>query len=318
MPKSILIDCDAGIDDAQALFLALSSPEVNVVAITVVHGNVLTKQVAVNVLRILRVVERLDIPVYVGSETSILGHERRHDDEPYHGWDGLGDSPDPEAVDESLINPEPASAAIVRICREYRDSLTLVCLGPLTNVATAIRLDPALGQRIQHCVIMGGNYYGRGNSTVCSEFNFSCDPEAARIVLTQLGCPITVVGMEVCYDNAIAWGDYDSLRKTPSKINNFLKRIEKKPFEKYRTNQIEWPRYIPCDEFAMAVVIDESAIVKESKEVFATVEVKGEYTYGMMVVDWSKILKRSNNVRIITKVDNKEFLKMLYRPVNWK
>ncbi|XP_062571979.1 uncharacterized protein LOC134233934 [Saccostrea cucullata] len=166
MPKSILIDCDAGIDDAQALFLALSSPEVNVVAITVVHGNVLTKQVAVNVLRILRVVERLDIPVYVGSETSILGHERRHDDEPYHGWDGLGDSPDPEAVDESLINPEPASAAIVRICREYRDSLTLVCLGPLTNVATAIRLDPALGQRIQHCVIMGGNYYGKSNQTI--------------------------------------------------------------------------------------------------------------------------------------------------------
>ncbi|XP_048776665.2 nucleoside hydrolase-like isoform X2 [Ostrea edulis] len=258
------------------------------------------------------------IPVYVGSETSILGNERSHEDKPYHGWDGLGDSPDPEPVDESLIKDEPASTAIVRICRENEGNLTLVCLGPLTNVASAIRMDPTLGQRIQQCVIMGGNYYGKGNTTVCSEFNFFCDPEAARIVLTQLRAPVTVVGMELCYDNALSWEDYDTLRSRTSKVNEFMKRIEKQPFEKIRMNQLEWPRYIPCDEFAMAVVINESAVVRESKEVFATVEVKGEYTYGMMVVDWTKILRKPSNVKLVTEIDNEEFFKMLRQCVNWK
>lgn len=123
MSKSILIDCDAGIDDAQALFLALCSPEVNVIAITVVQGNVLPKQVSVNVLRILRVADRLDIPIYVGSDKSLLDIDRPHDDNPYHGRDGLGDSPDPEPIDESLIKAETASNAIVRLCREHQGFL---------------------------------------------------------------------------------------------------------------------------------------------------------------------------------------------------
>eukprot|EP00105_Crassostrea_gigas_P035101 XP_019919249.1 PREDICTED: probable uridine nucleosidase 2 [Crassostrea gigas] len=317
MSKSILIDCDAGIDDAQALFLALCSPEVNVIAITVVQGNVLPKQVSVNVLRILRVADRLDIPIYVGSDKSLLDIDRPHDDNPYHGRDGLGDSPDPEPIDESLIKAETASNAIVRLCREHQGSLTLVCLGPLTNVATALRQDPSLGKNLQHCVIMGGNYYGKGNMTVCSEFNFFSDPEAAKIVLTQLEGPITVIGMDPCYENALTWKEYDKLRETKSKVNDFLRRIEEKLFQKLRTD-MGWEKYVPCDEFAMAVVINESAIVTEFKEVYATVEVKGEYTYGMMVVDWGRMLKRPNNVRLVTKFDNEEFLKMLYRPVNWK
>jgi inosine-uridine nucleoside N-ribohydrolase len=97
-----------------------------------------------------------------------------------------------------------------------------------------------------------------------------------------------------------------------------MKRIEKKPFEKIRQKPLEWPRYTPCDEFAMAVVINESAIVQESEEVYATVEVKGEYTYGMMVIDWFKILRKPSNVKIVTKVDQKEFFKMLCQCVGWK
>lgn len=112
--------------------------------------------------------------------------------------------------------------------------------------------------------------------------------------------------------------EYDKLREKKSKVNDFMRRIEEKPFQKLRANSMDWERYVPCDEFAMAVVINESAVVTEFKEVYATVEVKGEYTYGMMVVDWGRMLKRPNNVRLVTKIDNEEFMKMLYRLINWK
>lgn len=112
--------------------------------------------------------------------------------------------------------------------------------------------------------------------------------------------------------------EYDKLREAKSKVNDFMRRIEEKPFQKLRSNFTDWERYVPCDEFAMAVVINESAVVTEFKEVYATVEVKGEYTYGMMVVDWRRMLKRPNNVRLVTKIDNEKFMKMLYRPIHWK
>ena len=111
--------------------------------------------------------------------------------------------------------------------------------------------------------------------------------------------------------------EYDNLRKRRSKVNDFMRRIEEKLFTKLRASP-EWPKYVPCDEFAMAVVINESAIVREFQEVYVTVEVKGEYTYGMMVVDWLNMLKKPSNVRLVTKIHSDEFLKMLYRTADFK
>ncbi|XP_033731626.1 pyrimidine-specific ribonucleoside hydrolase RihA-like isoform X2 [Pecten maximus] len=304
--KMLIIDTDGGIDDAQAIFMMLDSTEYDVIALTCVRGNSGVEQVVCNVLKILRAADKLNIPVFPGTAFSILGQKEIKNS--YQGDDGLGDCPSIEEPDVSIVQKEAATDAIIRLTKEHPGEITLMCIGPLTNLATALKMDPDFGSRLRDCFIMGGNYYGKGNITVSAEFNFHSDPEAAYIALEQVRCPTTLVGWEVCEENGPTWDQYHELRRFPGKRNKFLKAIEQKPVA-YSIEQ-GW-NYSPADEFLAACMLCPSEVVLETKHVYATVELGGKFTYGQMVVDWNKVLKKNPNLTIVTKIDKKAFYTVL-------
>ncbi|XP_060069868.1 nucleoside hydrolase-like [Ylistrum balloti] len=304
--KKLVIDTDGGIDDAQAIFIMLDSNVYDVIGITCVRGNSGVEQVARNVLKILRAANRLNVPVFSGGPFSILGEKAIKNS--YQGDDGLGDCPSIQEPDVSVLQTETATDAMIRLTKELPGEITLMCIGPLTNLATALKVDPDFGSRLRDCFIMGGNYYGKGNITVSAEFNFHADPEAAYIALEQVGCPTTLVGWEVCEENGPTWDQYHQLRSFPGKRNQFLKAIEDKPVA-FSIKQ-GW-NYSPADEFLAACMVDPSHVVMETKRVYATVELGGKFTYGQMVVDWNKVLKRDPNLTIVTKIDKNEFFNIL-------
>ncbi|XP_052806824.1 inosine-uridine preferring nucleoside hydrolase-like isoform X2 [Mya arenaria] len=308
--RKLLIDTDAGVDDAQAILMALKYPDVDVIGITCVAGNADAMQVGKNVLRVLQVVNRLDIPVYIGCNEPLLGDKKETSD--YHGSDGFGDVPDPEAPDDSLLESEHAVNALMRLSKKQEGELSLVCLAPLTNIAMAIRMDPGIGSRLKHCYIMGGNHHGKGNMTVAAEFNFYFDPEAAYVVLNQLKAPITIVTWETCMEHSIPWDNFMALKKCYCKttVGKFVSMLEenviKSFYQTLRDSGID-KNYEVVDQFAMAAAIFDDVIISQEL-VYSTVELTSGLCRGQMVVDWSNVLKRNPNVNVVLKIDMNKIL----------
>src|SRR5260370_964890 len=187
-PSRVIIDTDPGVDDALALLLAMRSPELRIEAITAVAGNVPSELTLPNALRMVEVGGRTDIPVAAGAKAPLL---RRLVTAAYaHGENGLGGAVFPEPRTHPV--KEPASEVICQIARKFPGEVTLLTIGPLTNIATALKMDPEVAGMIRALVMMGGSLSG-GNVTPAAEFNIYVDPEAARI-LFQSGIPITMVG----------------------------------------------------------------------------------------------------------------------------
>ncbi|KAL4225736.1 hypothetical protein ACF0H5_016425 [Mactra antiquata] len=298
MDRKIIIDCDPGNDDAMAILMALSYNDIDIIAISCVEGNTVVKQCGINALRVLQAADRMDIPVFVGCDSPLLGE--RKSSSPYHGHDGLGNVPDPSAPDESFIQQEHAITALIRLSKQYQDDVHLVAIGPLTNVAMAIRMDSKFGTRFKSCNIMGGNYQGVGNVTPCGEFNFYFDPEAAYVVLNQLKCPITIVPWETCVQHAISFETHTKHRSFNTKKAKLMKAVDKHSVDHVLAKGHN--NFIPADEALMACFLN-SDVIKNSIHMYATVETKGEYTSGQMVIDWRKHLNKQANVTIVTDLD---------------
>src|SRR3989441_4303948 len=187
-PFRVIIDTDPGVDDALALLLAMRSPELKIEAITPVAGNVPLELSLPNALRMVEIAGRTDIPVAVGARAPLV---RRLVTAAYaHGENGLGGAVFPEPKIKAVA--EPASEIIRSIVRKYPGEVTLLTIGPLTNVAAALNSDPELAGMVRKLVMMGGSLSG-GDIKPAAEFNVYLDPEAARIVF-QPGIPVTMGG----------------------------------------------------------------------------------------------------------------------------
>ncbi|XP_046376263.2 probable uridine nucleosidase 2 [Haliotis rufescens] len=306
--RKFIIDTDAGIDDAQAILMCLAASDVDVVALTTVKGNATAAQVTSNLLRLLKAADRLEIPIYRGCEDMLLGWEKP-DEYNYHGKDGFGDVPDPDPPSRDRIQAKHAVQALIDITKQYPGEISLVALGPLTNISMAIRMDNQFGSRLKDCFIMGGNYKGEGNVTPSGEFNFYSDPEAAYIVLNSLGCPITLTCWELCLDCFFPWEVHEELRSFPSAKCELMKTLELAIVTECKK---EDRKYEMADEMAMACALDNDVITK-SHDVYATVELHGHMTRGQMVVDWRKVLARKPNVRLVVEMDKAMLKKMLLK-----
>ncbi len=190
-PARVIIDTDPGVDDALALLFAMSSPELKIEGITPVAGNVPLDLTLPNALRMVEAAGRTDIPVAAGSPEPLV--RRLVTAEYAHGKNGLDGAVFPEPKIKPIA--EPAAEFIRRVVRKYPGEVTLIPIGPLTNIATAVRLDSELPKLVRGITLMGGSLSG-GNITPAAEFNIYVDPEAARIVF-QSGIPITMVGLDV-------------------------------------------------------------------------------------------------------------------------
>lgn len=191
--RKVIIDCDPGIDDTLALSLAVKSPDIEVVAITVVCGNVPADIGTQNVLKCLERCDRLDIPVYQGMEKPLKQPFISAQDT--HGMDGLGETNFPMILRKQA---EPLHA--VDFLADYfkeKTNTSVIALGPLTNIAFALKVNPNIGKHMDRFVSMGGTYKSHGNCSPVAEYNYWCDPEAASYVFENLKQTIEMVGLDV-------------------------------------------------------------------------------------------------------------------------
>jgi pyrimidine-specific ribonucleoside hydrolase len=190
----IVIDTDPGVDDAVAIMLALASPEVELKAVTTVFGNVALDATTANAGRLLALCDRADIPIAVGAARPLV-HPQRELAPQWHGDDGLGGQ---AARLPAPVSPGPRGAieVLADVLRTSDQPVTLVPIGPLTNIALLLAVHPELAPRIGRIIWMGGSL-GAGNTSGVAEFNAHCDPEAAHRVLTQADVPVTMVPLDL-------------------------------------------------------------------------------------------------------------------------
>lgn len=219
--KRVIIDTDPGIDDTAALLLALASPEVRIEALTTVYGNGTIADCTRNALHILETARRADIPVYQGAGKPLLGAPNYAPQ--VHGQEALGDI---RGVSPTTSTPQTGHAvqALLEHVLSSPGEITLIALGPLTNVALALSLEPRLAEALAELVVMGGAVLTHGNVTEVATANFYNDPEAAAIVY-QSGVPIVQVGMDVCQKVAIPEAALERLRQAGTPTTQLLSRI---------------------------------------------------------------------------------------------
>ncbi|XP_044500146.1 probable uridine nucleosidase 2 isoform X2 [Mangifera indica] len=220
--RKIIIDTDPGIDDAMAIFLALRSPEVEVIGLTTIYGNVYTTLATRNALHLLEVAERTDIPVAEGSHVTITKGTKLRIADFVHGADGLGNQnfppPKGKAVEQS------AAAFLVEQAKLYPGKVTVVALGPLTNLALAVELDPAFVKNIGQIILLGGAFSVNGNVNPAAEANIFGDPEAADIVFT-CGADVVAVGINVTHQVVMTDADREKLAQSKGKFAQYLSKI---------------------------------------------------------------------------------------------
>jgi purine nucleosidase len=301
----VLIDTDPGVDDALALILALRSPELDVRGITVVSGNVPVDLGTANALKVLELVGRTEVPVAAGAPSPLLRPPR--DARVVHGEDGLaGALPDPPGLSPTG-NYGPA--AIVRTLEDASQPMTLITLGPLTNVAIALLAAPHVKERVERLVIMGGAVRSEGNTVPGAEYNVHSDPEAAAIVL-RAGVPITLIGLNVTMRVVFPRELSEHLRKADDPVQRFVGHVTAPVTQLYE-------RFYGIDGCAMhdpltvATAIDPSLV--SGQEVWVDVETHGELTAGQTVADfWGIPTPRQPNALVALDVDAERFFDLFY------
>ncbi|KAM3749989.1 hypothetical protein ACB098_04G003100 [Castanea mollissima] len=221
-PKKIIIDTDPGIDDAMAIFVALRSPEVEVIGLTTIYGNVYTTLATRNALHLLEVAGRTDIPVAEGSHVSITNGTKLRIAGFVHGADGLGNQNFPPPKGKPI--EQSAADFLIEQAKLYPGKVTVVALGPLTNIALAIQRDPAFSKNIGQIVLLGGAFLVNGNVNPASEANIFGDPDAADIVFTS-GADVVAVGINVTHQVVFTDADREKLSRSDGKFAQYLCKI---------------------------------------------------------------------------------------------
>ncbi|MBD1405132.1 pyrimidine-specific ribonucleoside hydrolase RihA [Leclercia adecarboxylata] len=303
MALPIILDCDPGHDDAIALVLALASPELEVKAVTSSAGNQTPDKTLRNVLRILTLLKRSDIPVAGGAVKPLMRDLIIADN--VHGETGL----DGPALPEPDFAPQNCTAVelMAKVLRESPEPVTLVATGPQTNVALLLNSHPELHAKIARIVIMGGAM-GLGNWTPAAEFNIYVDPEAAEIVF-QSGIPVVMAGLDVTHRAQIMADDIERFRAINNPVARTVAELLDFFMEYHKTEKWGFqgaPLHDPC---TIAWLL--------KPEIFTTarrwvgVETQGKYTQGMTVVDYYMLSGNEPNTDIMLDIDRQAFVDLL-------
>ena len=256
----VILDVDTGTDDALALAYAVASPAIEVVAVATVAGNVDVVKTTANTLSVLDWLGAADIPVHRGASRPLV---RPHRDAGYfHDEAGLGGAQLPAST--RSIGSDRGPAALIRLARQRRGELTLIMLGPLTNLAIALNVEPELPQLLKSVVIMGGAYAVPGNTTAAAEFNILVDPEAADQVFAAPFPELTAVGLDVTEQVALTRDDWERVNTTTSLPRSaiLLREVGKSAFSK-----LSLDRFSLHDPLSVAVASDPTLIGVQQVEV---------------------------------------------------
>jgi purine nucleosidase len=301
--RIFVIDTDTASDDAVALMMALRSPDIHVAAITTVAGNVSVEQATRNALTI---VERCgaDTPVYRGVHRPLVRTPR--DATFFHGKDGMGDLNLP--APRLTAAPEHAIDALVRVIGEHAGAITLVTLGPLSNVAAALVRAPEIARQVSQCYVMGGAANTIGNITPAAEYNIWCDPEAAQIVF-ESAMPVLMIGHEHSLDDAVLTHNELAELRALSDLGRLAVDCNAAAL-RASTGWLREQGLTQPDPVAMAVAIDPS-ICTVRERCYTVVETQSELTRGMTVVDRWDVLRREPNIDVCFGIDARRWKALL-------
>jgi purine nucleosidase len=322
--RKVIIDTDPGTDDAIAILLALNSPELDVRALTVVPGNVTAQQGLENALKLVSLAKRCDIPVAGGAQHPLM--QKLITAEFWHGKNGLAnvELPASECKVDSRFGPD----LIIQMVHAAPHEITLVPIGPETNIALAVLKDPSIVPLVKEVIVMGGSISG-GNVNAAAEANIFGDPEAAQIVF-QAGWPLTMVGLDVGNVTLFTRRHVEQLAKSHGPENDFLVSVLSYLVtlsEKY--GYAGAPMY---DPLAVGVAIDPTIVKEQAMRV--DVETRGEFSRGETVANRANEVERNvlrgdhytiesvdkvqPNVQVCTGVDSERFVQLLISRIQGK
>lgn len=312
-PRRFILDTDGGVDDALAILYALASPEVELAAITTVHGNVGVDSATRNVLEVLRIGGGLEPPVPIAIGASAPLRRSLVAARDVHGHDGLGgwmrgraDAP------SGLRHGESAEVLICRLARQHPGEITLVLVGPSTNAALALRHDPEGFGMLREVVVMAGAIEGPGNITPAAEFNAFADPDALRELVRwggDVAVPVVMVTLDITSRIVITPEEWDAwIAGRRDERAEFLRTIAAHVFGFYR--EISGREQLhPHDPLAMAVSVDRT--LGRFERMVVDVETTGEITAGMTVADRRRRKGIGpGNLEICRQVDEARFLEL--------
>ena len=306
--RTFWIDTDTASDDAVAIVMALRWPDVKVAGISVVNGNVSLAQASVNARYTVELCEA-DVPVYEGADRPLV--REVVDATFFHGTDGMGNMNYPEPL--TAPQPQHAVDALIDAVRAAPGEITLVTLGPLTNIALAIRKAPDIVEKIPMTYVMGGAAATLGNITPAAEYNIWVDPEAAHIVFHS-GLPILMVGAEHSRDDAnLNDDDIALVRSFDTPLAHFTIDINLFALEANRQWFKESGIGLP-DPVTMAIALDPSVCTRRSRH-YVDVEIHSDVTRGMTVVDALNVLKREPNIEVCWEIDVARWKETLYQTI---
>jgi purine nucleosidase len=321
--RKVIVDTDPGTDDALAILLALNSPELDVKALTVVPGNVTAKQGLQNALKLVSLANRCEVPVAAGAQHPLF--QKLITAEYWHGANGLGniELPPAKCQADSRFAPD----LIIHLVHTYPHEITLLPVGPETNIALAILKDPSIVPLVKEVIVMGGSISG-GNVNASAEANIYNDPEAAQIVFNA-SWPLTMVGLDVGDQTLFTSTHLAQLRKTRGPQNDFAAGVLGFMVDLWGQGTGGAAMY---DPLAVGVAIDAALVTTQKMRV--DVETRGEFTRGETVANRHNTVERNvlhddrfviegldtlqPNVRVCVAVDAEAFLQMLISRLSGK
>ena len=303
-PRPIIIDCDPGQDDAMAILLALGSPdELEVLAVTAVAGNVPLDLTERNARKVVELAGRPDLPVHRGCDRPLV--RALVTAEFVHGKTGL----DGAELPEPGTAPAAAHAvdAIIEILRTRPAATVTLCpVGPLTNIATAMRKAPDVVPRIREIVLMGGAI-GEGNITPAAEFNIYVDPHAAEAVF-EAGVPLVMLGLDVTHQALVTPERLDAVRALDTPVSRAAAGLLEfyNLYDQTRRGRIGAPLHDPC---AIAYLLRPELFT--GRPCHVAIETRGDHTLGRTVVDWSRRTGKAPNAMVIDGIDADAFFALV-------
>ena len=301
--RKIIIDCDPGIDDSLAIMLALTSPEIEVLGITIVCGNSPVEMGFENAKKILKQMNRLDVPVYMGEPRPLKRDYVNALDT--HGADGLGESflPEVPGYQQEIGAVDFLSKALIK------EKVSVIALGPMTNLAHLIQKAPAAFDQIEELVSMGGSFKSHGNCSPVAEYNYWCDPDAAALVydtLHQNGKMIHMIGLDVTRKIVLTPTLLEYICRLNKETGEFIRKITKFYFDFHW----EWEHIIGCvinDPLAVAYFLDPD--ICQGFDSYVQIETEG-ISLGQSVVDSMDFYRKTPNTKVLTEVDVYAFFQL--------
>ncbi|XP_025203355.1 probable uridine nucleosidase 1 [Melanaphis sacchari] len=300
----LVIDTDAGADDAMAILLLLSvcannNINIDIVAITCTYGNSNLRNVEKNVLKTLTIANETKIPVFSGAYKPLI---QNHTYDNFFGNDGFGDFEFNQKITSYIDRSKHAAIALINLANQYPGELSILVLGPTTNIALAISLDPNFVHKVKSFYVMGGSVNGYGNRSPGVEFNFGSDPESNFIFFNSTQGKISLLPWEtnLSINISMSWR-INVLGGIDSKFMKFLNQGESK-IKKF-------PTWQPCDSLIVAIMLWPNLITKS----FVTniSPIMGGEARGGLLIDYTEITSKPKNVEIIQEVDVEEFQRIL-------